>query len=248
VESPDYRKYLANLRAIGCPEETIRDIISADLKQLYTSRKWNVVSPATRVVRYWETNFSFNIGENEFNQLRQLENEYRSASYELLGTEPPKSESSFSEMNMTEMEVLRGFGALADSKFDQLIDWQLRKYDLGRTIDPTSASYVDDVLKVQAESEKELANILTPEELEQHQLRTSPLASELREQLSNFHPSEEEFVELFRLRTQFQDPFAKAQPLSVQTQQELQSRLRALLGPTRYADYERSVGARLTAK
>src|SRR6267143_1034937 len=28
VESPDYRQYLANLRAIGCPEETIRDIIS----------------------------------------------------------------------------------------------------------------------------------------------------------------------------------------------------------------------------
>ena len=27
VESPDYPVYIANLRAIGCPEQTIRDII-----------------------------------------------------------------------------------------------------------------------------------------------------------------------------------------------------------------------------
>jgi len=28
VESEDYRTYLANLRAIGCPETTIRDIVA----------------------------------------------------------------------------------------------------------------------------------------------------------------------------------------------------------------------------
>jgi hypothetical protein len=31
VESPDYPTYVANLRAIGCPEQTIRDIITADV-------------------------------------------------------------------------------------------------------------------------------------------------------------------------------------------------------------------------
>ena len=34
VESDDYKKYIANLRAIGCPEETIRDIITADVNKL----------------------------------------------------------------------------------------------------------------------------------------------------------------------------------------------------------------------
>src|SRR5262245_55092968 len=28
IESPDYREYISNLRAIGCPEATIRDIIT----------------------------------------------------------------------------------------------------------------------------------------------------------------------------------------------------------------------------
>src|SRR6516162_1933421 len=31
VESPDYPVYIANLRAIGCPEQTIRDLIIADV-------------------------------------------------------------------------------------------------------------------------------------------------------------------------------------------------------------------------
>src|SRR3569623_2104048 len=31
VESPDYATYIANLRSIGCPEQTIRDIIIADV-------------------------------------------------------------------------------------------------------------------------------------------------------------------------------------------------------------------------
>src|SRR5437868_620849 len=35
VESRDYRFYIANLRAIGCPEETIRDIIIAEVNRLY---------------------------------------------------------------------------------------------------------------------------------------------------------------------------------------------------------------------
>ena len=39
VESEDYKKYIANLRAIGCPEETIRDIIIADVNKLFASRK-----------------------------------------------------------------------------------------------------------------------------------------------------------------------------------------------------------------
>jgi hypothetical protein len=38
VESADYRAYIANLRRIGCPEQTLRDIILADVNMLYTPR------------------------------------------------------------------------------------------------------------------------------------------------------------------------------------------------------------------
>jgi len=39
VESPDYKQYIANLRSVGCPEETIRDIIRADVNTLYEEKK-----------------------------------------------------------------------------------------------------------------------------------------------------------------------------------------------------------------
>jgi len=39
IESADYRTYVANLRGVGCPEQTIRDIIVADVKALYASRR-----------------------------------------------------------------------------------------------------------------------------------------------------------------------------------------------------------------
>jgi len=35
LESTNYRTYVANLRGIGCPEQTVRDIISADVHCLY---------------------------------------------------------------------------------------------------------------------------------------------------------------------------------------------------------------------
>jgi hypothetical protein len=38
IESDDYRVYIKNLRAIGCPEQTVRDIITADVDSLYKAR------------------------------------------------------------------------------------------------------------------------------------------------------------------------------------------------------------------
>ena len=39
LESTNYRTYMANLRAIGCPEQTIRDIVTADVHALYAMRR-----------------------------------------------------------------------------------------------------------------------------------------------------------------------------------------------------------------
>src|SRR6267143_4470910 len=39
IESSDYKTYIANLRAVGCPEQTIRDIIIADVTKAYEARK-----------------------------------------------------------------------------------------------------------------------------------------------------------------------------------------------------------------
>lgn len=39
IESTNYLVYIGNLRRIGCPEQTIRDVISADVDTLYAPRR-----------------------------------------------------------------------------------------------------------------------------------------------------------------------------------------------------------------
>ena len=39
IESGDYHAYIANLRTIGCPEPTIRDIIYADVSELFVRKR-----------------------------------------------------------------------------------------------------------------------------------------------------------------------------------------------------------------
>src|SRR5580765_8549975 len=45
VESTDYRVYKANLRGIGCPERIIRDIVVADVNDLFIERLRELLRP-----------------------------------------------------------------------------------------------------------------------------------------------------------------------------------------------------------
>ena len=38
LDSPDFVTYVANLRRIGCPEATIRDIVDGELREIYVQR------------------------------------------------------------------------------------------------------------------------------------------------------------------------------------------------------------------
>jgi len=42
LDAPDFPSYVRNLRAIGCPEATIHDIIQGELKEIYTTRRQEV--------------------------------------------------------------------------------------------------------------------------------------------------------------------------------------------------------------
>src|SRR6267378_3325428 len=39
VEASDYATYISNLRSIRCPEQTIRDIIKADVANLFDTKR-----------------------------------------------------------------------------------------------------------------------------------------------------------------------------------------------------------------
>src|SRR5439155_13311913 len=93
VESPDYKQYIANLRSVGCPEETIRDILRADVIKLYEEKKKQVRKEAPQF-EYWKgDDFIREVGREAWMKMISL-NEERDALLRALGIEPDYSKEA----------------------------------------------------------------------------------------------------------------------------------------------------------
>src|SRR6266478_5347629 len=90
IESTNYHTYIANLRAIDCPAETIRDIIVTDVAKLYSKRR-AAIRAQGQPYKFWLTGDAW---ENNAattpamrKQLQDIENEERALIKELLGVD-----------------------------------------------------------------------------------------------------------------------------------------------------------------
>src|SRR5882672_2774873 len=73
VESADYPEYVANLRDIGCPEQTIRDIIIADVNALYARKRATELVTADQ--QWWRSEPDTNVIQVAAEKARTLEDE-----------------------------------------------------------------------------------------------------------------------------------------------------------------------------
>lgn len=83
IESEDYRQYMANLRALECPERLIRDLIVADLDALYETRRRAV--KGERLPLWAGVDRRRAASMAAWQQLHALEQEQRAVTTELLG-------------------------------------------------------------------------------------------------------------------------------------------------------------------
>jgi hypothetical protein len=81
VESSDYHVYINNLRGIGCPEQTIWDIITADLHALYGVRRQKIETALA-------AGASGRARATLQGELQSLSEEENEALSELFGSEP----------------------------------------------------------------------------------------------------------------------------------------------------------------
>src|SRR5205085_10432612 len=88
LESDDYRQYIANLRRLQCPDKTIRDIIVADVNELYRHRFLQEF-PRTNRVEYWKPGdpLANVINEAQVAQLQEFGREKRELIRNLLGSD-----------------------------------------------------------------------------------------------------------------------------------------------------------------
>ncbi len=245
VESEDYKKYIANLRAIGCPEETIRDIIIADVNKLYAA-KIAALRPPPSEFKFWKTDDkeSRALARDRRDKERALEQEKRTLIKELLGVDLD-TEVARSSGRVNGEDWRNGF--LPAEKQEQLKAIRDKYQEQERALFADGGIRSPEnrakLLALRTQQEAEIAQTLTPAEYEEYQLRNSGTARNMRDNLASFQPTETEFREIYKAQKAFDDQYGGFRGPGggddagrAQAQQQLDDQLKALLGD-RYKDY-----------
>jgi hypothetical protein len=257
LESTNYFVYVNNLRQFGAPEETIRDIILTDVAKLYSRRRAALLEQV-RPPNFWETGTAWENGPSRDPavraQLRALEEEQRDLIRQLLGVD---YKVELAKLAGGDDETFRKYGFLPPGKREQMVALQ-EKYDAleadiyARTKGFMLEEEQEQLRDLQKQREDEMAQTLTPDEMEEYQLRESPTAQSLRFQLTGFTPTEEEFRKIFRLQKVFDEQFSTGLDAADDAQIEARSRaqadaqealneeIRKTVGDKRFTDYQRA--------
>ena len=241
VEASSYLDYIDNLRRIGCPEETIRDIILADVNKLYKAKRREAGSQ--KRFEFWKANAMFGMGMDKDNveTMREL-NAERDELLKQLGIE-----SSFeSEKSLILNPLQQSLGFLPEQKqvavMKELQGIQSRIAELSED----GSADIEMVWKAQRETEESIKGMLSEDEYTGYLLRRSNTAHQLRSQIAGFDPSEEEFRTVFKLKRAFDEEYGEIGinldllEEQLKAQKTLNEQIRQSLGDERYADYERA--------
>jgi hypothetical protein len=255
VESSDYPTYIANLRGIGCPEPTIRDIIVADVNELYDQKFATEVVTADQ--QWWRSNPDPEVQREAGVKLRQLEKERRAlldsllgpnwerrspeaAAYEIPPVPPPNVNLTGPVLGALSAETKQQVQAINVQASRRMTEYLDRVSAANQQPDPV------ELARLRQQTRDELARLLNPTQLEEYLLRYSENGVRLREQFRGLDLRPEEFRSVFRAV----DPFDQQlqlmsltnDPASLRKRAELEAQrqraLEAALGTERYVAFE----------
>ena len=195
IESADYRQYIANLRAVGCPEQIVRDIIVADVNQLFAPRAAAIWKPEVR--EYWQKSSNRQASPDQMKQFMALSKDKTAILKDLLGVH-------LEEQQMINTVHLQVYGPEQNLLFlpadkREVALQALADADVEMNLQEVHAreGYSIDVDRKQFnETLQAVAKVLTPAELEEFRLRGSPTANQLRSEAQYFNCTPEEFRQL----------------------------------------------------
>ena len=268
VESADHKTFVANLRAIGCPETTIRDIVMLDLFKTLGEQMSELARK--KELPFWQTLLTTN-SPAITNEVRMAVAEFASLAKETLGIEPGQWFFDQSEW------IQQAFGnggedfAAVEELFDTMgngddlnwmdpqrrralallrADYQKRINDLERKEGeapegPQRDALVKKVEELNDQQEKAEKAFLTPAEQREMELRDD---YQLKQMLTGVSVTRSEFEQLHAL-TNKPEPDSNAAPDAVPTPgmqpwyvdgTPEQAQAKRILGDERYAQFKRA--------
>lgn len=253
LESNDYPTYIANLRDIGCPEQTIRDIIIADVNALYArKRSTEVLTPEQQ---WWRSEPDTNVLQVAAAKIRELDRERRALLSSLLGPSweggdlvslPRPSHPSVAldgpVLGELTTEVKQAVQEIAARSQERIQTYTLEQQRTGQPVDSA------ELARLWQQTRQELSAVLAPAQLEEFLLRHSQTATNLRAafgQLKYFNPTPEEFRAVFRATEALDQQLAglgsatdpNSSLLRTALERQREDALRLALGAERFEQY-----------
>ena len=200
LESDDFATYVANLRASGCPEETVRRIVTAEVREAFDLERVKQLDEEN--IPFWDA--GYNAHESASPEFEKLAADEMALLSSRLGPEalPNAGDASgripttwrFGATLAGKREEVTGILARADAQREELLA------SLGDA--ELSPNHEEMFARIEAEKAAALAATLTDDEQFDFEIRNSPIADELRALLQSEgrQANESQFREMFRAR------------------------------------------------
>lgn len=237
----------AQLRAAGFPEETVR-WLSVGRAFASLQARMKILRPSTETnEKYWKTSpFGFqNRTKEQRTEMAKAQREFSETLRSAFGEEasPWSTDSRLAFLPAGKREQLR--------QIDQ--DYSEMQSEIYMDMNGIQLASDREKLKLlQQEKERDLAAALTPEELEQYNLRVSQTAMNLRGRYGDAIQSEEDYRKVYALQKAFDDKYAtpdyraggppSAELMRARSEAErvLREQIRAAIGEENYAAFQRA--------
>ncbi len=248
LQSHDLATFAANLRSAGLSDPLVRAIIVAAIDERFHARD-EALAPSRPHLHYWEFD---DYREPLATRLARLDLRREKAQLRLAALGPDPNEVANDDRLPP---AKRELAQMITEDYDAAI--RDVRPSIGSMLLPEEQAMLD---SLEEEKQKELAAVLTPEQLAEYKMRMSPVTQSLRRELAPFHPTEAEFRAIFAARKEFyegnfrshmkssadfasQEEFVRSMQQAALDQklreQEREDRLRRELGDERYLTYQR---------
>jgi uncharacterized protein (DUF4415 family) len=235
--------YVARLRTAGMPADLIRDLVYLRVRARYRDRQRALLpDTADEYWRSWNQTGSQTASSETRAKLRELDKEMQAEVQALLGDGPEALDphqrqlydqmaATFSNTKIQQIEAIR-------KDYDEMAA-RVRERAKGLVL----KSDREQLRLLEAERRRDLAAVLSPEELLEYDLRVSPTANNVRNRLAFFEPTEEEYRALTKLQLELDRQYGlnnlsgAEQDRRKAAEKDLIPKIQSVLSPDRFDDY-----------
>jgi uncharacterized protein YdcH (DUF465 family) len=261
IDAEELKLLVTHLRAVHCPEETIKDIVLGRVENIYGARTTAIFQDQEDQSKYWKPfNRKFTVemakkNAAQMEQYKSLQKEMTALIVELFGVDVEKErrEQDGNEANALDYlgQQLAYLPEIKRESAQKILEsFNQKQQEFYASI---SGSWDSTAREKQKQLEQEkldgLAQILTPQELREYELRSSQNASQLISELHGVSLSRSQYEALYDIRAKYGDSIynygddgnspEKIKQIE-QNKLNLKSEIAAALGPDKAKEFDRA--------